>query len=859
MGIIGMGQFHFKQKRTAYYPLLLVAFCLIPLILPAAINNRGSSSFYIDEYGVLAPGHSKKVEQAHIVFNRLIRANSADNQSHFKLIVLPKTAANWENWAMSLPDGTIVLVENLLDVCFDESDKISEKGKARLAFILAHEIAHLNGKHHTYLQHGHSLQFQNNNAFASWENLRKIEANADYSGLILMTMAEYQPRFLMDQSNFFLEYIKSVRSNFSFDSHDEPIKRMRVLKNNLKPLINELPLFANGVKFFEQREYKKAIENFQQFAAFFPGREVYNNIGLAYYQLALQDLALYDSKNLYRFMLSTKVDRQTLAINLVPGIKGSPKSIQNQFKHHLQKAESNLGLAISKDPEYLPAKINLSSVLITSDKSEPALELLQDVLRKKPADTEALNNKAIALYIASPERNARRAVSILDMVAENSFGSSQRFSRYNKARIRAEQLDCYTPGTVPDDDECLLLAKKSWSPFLKEENEDVYNQRVRLELGENRQRTDEMNENRRIALVIGNSSYTKSPLLNPVNDAAAMRNTLERLGFEVHLGLDLNRLELLRLIDRFGSRLTPDSTGLVFYSGHGLQVNGENLLLPIELEVQSLDNLVSLQEKGRVLRDISVSLQVILKKLAEAGNLQNIVIVDACRDNPIPGLSEEFQGFAEMSAPPRTYVAYATSPGKIAWDGLDGDNGIFTRSLLRHIGIANIDIHELFQAVRKDVANKTGNYQITWDVSTLDEAYYFNPAKPQDWTWHIAAGAIALIAAWQSKAEARNYRQLSSENDLLIEKYGSSINLAQYLDIRELYYVNQEKMKTHKRNYQTLDVITAAALIWGAYLFMYETYDEGIYDTDEDILNTNFVLFPNNQQNTYGFSVQWRW
>ncbi len=854
-----MGQSHLKQKRTAYYPLFLVAFCLIPLVLPAAINNRGSSTFYIEEYGILTPAHSEKVEQAYIVFNRLKRANSSNNQSHYKLIILPRTAANWENWAMSLADGTIVLVENLLDVCFDESDQISEKGKARLAFILAHEMAHLNEKHHTYLKHGYSLQFQNNVRPISSENLRQIEANADYSGLILMTMAEYQPRFLMDQSNFFLEYIKSVRSNFSFESHDEPVTRMSVLRSNLQPLINELPLFANGVKFFEKREYKKAIENFQQFAALFPGREVYNNIGLAYYQLALQDLALYDSKNLYRFMLSTKVDRHTLAINLVPGNKGAPKGVQNRFKQHLKKAETNLGLAISKDPDYLPAKINLSSVLITAQKSQPALKLLQEVLRRKPADTEALNNKAIALYIASPEGNARRAISILDMVGEDRFGNSQRYSRYNRARIRAEQLDCYAPGTIPNDDECLLLAKKSWSPFLNEEHEGVYNQRIKLELGENNRKSDDLSENRRIALVIGNSSYANSPLLNPVNDAAAMRNTLERLGFEVHLGLDLNRLDLLRLIDRFGKRLTADSTGLVYYSGHGLQVSGENLLLPIGLEVQSLDNLVSLQEKGRVLRDISVSLNVILEKLAEAGNVQNIVIVDACRDNPIPGLSEEFQGFAEMTAPPRTYIAYATSPGKIAWDGLDGDNSIFTRSLLRHIGSANIDIHELFQAVRKDVADKTGDYQITWDVSTLDDAYYFNPAKPQDWTWHITAGAVALLAAWQSKAEARNYRNLSSENDLLIEKYGASINLAEYLDIRELYHVNQEKMKTHKRNYQALDLITAAAVAWGVYLFMYETYDEGIYDMEESSLNTNFVWVPNHQQNTYGFSVQWRW
>lgn len=100
---------------------------------------------------------------------------------------------------------------------------------------------------------------------------------------------------------------------------------------------------------------------------------------------------------------------------------------------------------------------------------------------------------------------------------------------------------------------------------------------------------------------------------------------------------------------------------------------------------------------------------------------------------------------------------------------------------------------------------------------------------------------------------------MNEENELLLQQYGNNINLAEYYDIRQQYYVNQEKMKTHKQNYEILDLITVAAVIWEVYLIAFETYDEGIYDEQETKVRPEIVFIPNDRNNQYGLSLQWKW
>lgn len=207
---------------------------------------------------------------------------------------------------------------------------------------------------------------------------------------------------------------------------------------------------------------------------------------------------------------------------------------------------------------------------------------------------------------------------------------------------------------------------------------------------------------------MGNSTYASSPLLNPLNDANSIAIKLESLGFETILGLDLTRREMIEKIEQFGQMLTAESTGLVYYSGHGFQINGENFLLPVGEGIDHV--LLNRVDIASSVQESAVSLNLILDGMRAANNVQNIIILDSCRENPVSNLGKQYQGFAEMHAPPRTYIAYATSPGKLAWDGIDGNHGVFTNTLLTHLNKPNLSIQELFQTVRKEVAEKNRRF-----------------------------------------------------------------------------------------------------------------------------------------------------
>jgi len=232
-----------------------------------------------------------------------------------------------------------------------------------------------------------------------------------------------------------------------------------------------------------------------------------------------------------------------------------------------------------------------------------------------------------------------------------------------------------------------------------------------------------MNSEKRAALVIGNSRYASGPLRNPVNDAKLVVTKLKALGFEVLEGHDLGQKEMKRKIRQFGLKLNRGGVGLFFYAGHGMQVSGKNYLIPVDAKIQ-----------GEADIDIeSVSVGAVLAKMANAKNRLNIVILDACRDNPFArSWRSSSHGLAFSSAPSGTLIAYSTSPGRVAADGA-GDNSIYTEAFARHIGRQGLKVEDLFKAVRTDVEKGTNNRQTPWESSSLKGDFYFNlPAKPKN-------------------------------------------------------------------------------------------------------------------------------
>lgn len=222
-------------------------------------------------------------------------------------------------------------------------------------------------------------------------------------------------------------------------------------------------------------------------------------------------------------------------------------------------------------------------------------------------------------------------------------------------------------------------------------------------------------ENKRLALVIGNSDYESSPLKNPVNDASDMGKMLKGLGFEVISRLNANQKQMEDAIRQFQGKLSKDTMGLFFFAGHGMQVGGVNYLIPIGAKIsQESDIKYESVDAGRV-----------LDAMHNAGNPLNIVILDACRDNPFArSYRSGSKGLARMDAPTGTFIAYATAPGDTAADG-DGKNGVFTKYMLEYMPTPNLEVDKVLKKVRVSVMRETSKRQVPWQSSSLTGDFFF--------------------------------------------------------------------------------------------------------------------------------------
>jgi uncharacterized caspase-like protein len=224
----------------------------------------------------------------------------------------------------------------------------------------------------------------------------------------------------------------------------------------------------------------------------------------------------------------------------------------------------------------------------------------------------------------------------------------------------------------------------------------------------------------RTALVIGNGDYHGAPLKNPVNDAVDMANVLTGQGFEVTIKINADMRAMKTAVRDFGKQLrTGRGVGLFYYAGHGFQLGGRNYLVPIGSEIQTESEAeFEAFDAGRV-----------LGQMADAGNDLNIVILDACRNNPFArSFRSSVTGLARMDAPKCSIIAYATSPGNLAADG-DGRNGLYTKHLIRNIQQPGLTVEQVFKNVRMAVAAETASKQIPWESSSLMGDFYFEPGK----------------------------------------------------------------------------------------------------------------------------------
>lgn len=249
----------------------------------------------------------------------------------------------------------------------------------------------------------------------------------------------------------------------------------------------------------------------------------------------------------------------------------------------------------------------------------------------------------------------------------------------------------------------------------------------------------------RVALLIGNSDYTDAPLKNPVNDARAMKGALEGCAFHVTLLENAGKQRMEEAIRAFGDQLQGGAVGLFYFAGHGVQVKGVNYLVPVGAALGREDE-IAYQ---------AVDVGQVLDKMESAKNPLNLVILDACRNNPFARSWRGVKGggLAQVDAPAGTLIAYATAPGKTAADG-GGAHGIYTEALLTELRQPGQKLLDVFQEVRRRVLAASDGAQIPWESNSTVGTFYFRPMEggsPQG----VSDPAALERAYWESIRDSR--------------------------------------------------------------------------------------------------------
>ena len=224
---------------------------------------------------------------------------------------------------------------------------------------------------------------------------------------------------------------------------------------------------------------------------------------------------------------------------------------------------------------------------------------------------------------------------------------------------------------------------------------------------------------RRVALVLGNATYKINPLKNPVNDSTDMARSLRSVGFDVIEANNTTLAQMREATRRFADKLGNSDVGLVYYSGHGVEVKGKNYLIPVNADIKREYEVVDQAF------DASLFLEMMDNIRGPNNKRVNILIVDACRNNELQkSWRSTNNGLARMDAPGGTFISFATAPGKVAADGT-GRNSPYTKHLLQALKQPNVPIEQVFKVVRRNVMEETKGEQIPWENSSLVGDFYF--------------------------------------------------------------------------------------------------------------------------------------
>jgi uncharacterized caspase-like protein len=222
---------------------------------------------------------------------------------------------------------------------------------------------------------------------------------------------------------------------------------------------------------------------------------------------------------------------------------------------------------------------------------------------------------------------------------------------------------------------------------------------------------------RRRALVIGNNAYVSAPLRNAVNDVRSMSKALRDLGFQVDIVVDAGNKTMADAVDRFASKISNGDVAVFYYAGHGVQLEGENYLVPIDFDGKDETDL-----KYR-----SLPASWVEEKLDKSGAQLKILILDACRTNPFRLSRGGAAGLAQMQGGRGSFIAFATAAGKTAMEDVRAENGLFTGRLVAALKEPGLTLDEVFNRARQEVDRSSGGQQLPYIYSGVIGTFYFNP------------------------------------------------------------------------------------------------------------------------------------
>ena len=353
-------------------------------------------------------------------------------------------------------------------------------------------------------------------------------------------------------------------------------------------------------------------------------------------------------------------------------------------------------------------------------------------------------------------------------------------------------------------------------------------------------------QEKRLALVIGNSDYIKGPLKNPVNDASLIAETLEGLDFEVMLYKNLKtRASMLKAISEFGQKRPLYDVGFIYYAGHGIQVNNENFLIPTD---ELINNKLEVE-------DYAVSLQKILRYLESSGvsNNINFLVLDACRDNPYEmswSRSSKGNGLAKTPPPTGSLIAFSTDSNQTAADG-DGDNSLYSLSLSKNLTKENISIEQVFKNVLTEVLDESENTQSPVYESKLTGSTYalnrtfsvYNSTSQEiiDFS-DILLNKGSLLDALKILDDAANYFKSEKEIKNEIKIRSKIINSYLFYESQKEINIQSESYDRFDFNFNTISTIRQPTL---------ELFNDLFDKSSYDIFISNYTYLLSNNKKDY--------